>query len=162
MMKYLTLAACLLLWGCSPVQAPQIAAPSVEETIVEVPEPEPDPAPPSKPEPRFAIATMLGLGSDTVKNILGKPSLLRLEKQAEVWLYRNAQCVMHLYFYDNENGDLRLDYLETSALDLEAKNPTVSPVACLNSHVPVNEDAVVTADPQPFYPEKHINPQPDR
>jgi len=140
MVKYFSLLACLLLWGCGAGQVPETSAPpegvAEEKPPVPVSETIPEPIPAEPPKAQFAISTLIGLGPETVKNILGEPALLRLEKQAEVWLYRNVECVMHLFFYDNENGDPRLDYLETSALDLTAENPTVSPVACLNSHVP--------------------------
>ena len=86
----------------------------------------------------------------------GTPSLKRTEKDVRVWLYQNAECILHLYFYPNENGDFRLDYVEAAAADLTSDNPTVSANACLDSLV------VVTGDQPLSSPGTGTGPQPDR
>ena len=41
-------------------------------------------------------------------------NLKRVEKDAEVWLYDNQFCNAHVYFYENDNSDLQVEYIETS------------------------------------------------
>ena len=63
---------------------------------------------------------------------------------------------LHLYYYPSDNGDFRLDYVETMAADMTADNPTVSPNACLSSHVTPIEG------PQPSFPDMGTDLQLDR
>jgi len=123
----------MLLGACQSSHIPVEQAPPLAQ-IVEKPTLNPDP-PPAPPKPRFVVATIMDLAPDTLRNILGAPRLKRTERDAEVWLYRNGECAMHLYFYPNDNGDYRLNYVETEATDPAAANPTVSPNACLDSFV---------------------------
>lgn len=145
----------LLLMGCQGeiiapvVQTPPPPVTQQVEVMVE-------PMIPAPPKPRFVIENIMNLAPDTLRNILGKPSLRRMEKDARVWLYRNSECILHLYFYPDDNGDFRLDYVNTSALDSDADNPTVSPNACLDSHV------IPTEDPPPSYPGTDRGLPPDR
>ena len=108
------------------------------------------------PKPRFVIDNIMNLAPDTLENILGTPSLKRTEKDVRVWLYQNAECILHLYFYPNENGDFRLDYVEAAAADLTSDNPTVSANACLDSFV------VATGDQPLSSLGTDTGPQPDR
>lgn len=149
----------ILLGGCqvqiAPVeQNPPVSSPAMEEMeVIEesvIPEP---------PKPRFVIENIMGLAPDTLQNILGVPSLRRQERDARVWLYLNPECILHLYFYTNENGDFRLDYVDTEAVDPTADNPTVSPTACLDSHVMPEE---ITETSQRPYPGTDTGLQPDR
>lgn len=154
----------IILTGCQGKAAPVEQAPPPEPVIEEV-EVIVEPDIPEPPKPRFVIENIMNLAPDTLQNILGEPSLKRTEKDARVWLYRNSECILHLYFYPNENGDFRLDYVATAALDQTADNPTVSPNACLDSHViPENiiPDIDIKADPQPSYPGTDTGLQPDR
>lgn len=148
-------SAVILLAGCQAENVPVEQAPppppiEVVAVIVEVV------IPAAPPTPRFVIDNIMNLAPDTVQNILGEPSLNRAEKDVRVWLYKNSECILHLYFYPNDNGDFRLDYVETMAVDLSADNPTVSPNACLDSHV------IPTGDPQPSYPGTNTDPQLDK
>lgn len=127
----------LLLAGCQTDSPPVVSPPPPVVEVVDVIV-EPVIAEPAKP--RFIIENIMNLAPDTLQNILGEPSLKRMEKHVRVWLYKNGECILHLYFYPNDNGDFRLDYVETSAVDLSADNPTVSPNACLDSHVRPTED----------------------
>ena len=47
------------------------------------------------------------------------------EKKSEVWLYDNQFCNAHVYFYENDNSDLHVEYIETSEeknlMDLEGQ-----------------------------------------
>ena len=154
MQKFL-LTFILCLAGCqSPERPPLQALPVVE------PEPVVEEAPPAlaepvieeEPAPRFVIENILTLTPLTVRDILGPATLIRREKDVRVWMYHNSECVLHLYFYPDDNGDFRLDYVDARGASGTTVNPTVSPNACLDSHV----------IPEPSSPEKHINPPPDR
>jgi len=135
-------------------------------------------------KPRLVLENIMGLSPDTLLNIFGAPALKRMERDAEVWLYGNSECRVHLYYYPNDNGDFRLDYVATTAADPASKNPTVSADACLDSLVlperelPERElpekgtqapiQAPIQAptqapimDPEPLYPDIGINPPPD-
>ncbi|MCC3862266.1 hypothetical protein [Pseudemcibacter aquimaris] len=100
----------LLLAACTPKT-------EVVETAPPAPEAAPEPvvaAAPKPAEPRFRMDTILGLETGTVEQILGVPSLRRVEKDAEVWLYDNQFCNAHVYFYENDNSDLHVEFIETS------------------------------------------------
>ncbi len=158
----------IFLAGCqtpeNPVeQAPlpiAAAAEAPEEPIVIIPQ-----------GPRFIMENIMGLAPDTLLNILGEPSLKRREREAEVWLYGNSECRLHLYYYPDDNGDFRLDYAAAAAADPAAENPTVSPNACLNSFV-IPDSLVIPEkqlpvliipklDQEPSYPGMGIDPLPD-
>ena len=167
-MKYILFLGILMLAACQqkvgPMdQAPLPPASAVDEAADPVKAEEPVVIEP--PKPRFMIENILGLAPDTLRKILGEPSLLRQEKDAEVWLYRNGECVMHLFFYPDDNGDYRLDFVEAQGIDLSADNPTVSPNACLDSHV-LNSEAAQEAGSaisrEPSSPAKGTDPQTDR
>ena len=163
-MRALIFLLVILLSGCQTADLPEPQASPrpefvtesvtepVREQVVEVVVEEPL-------KPHFILENIMNLAPDTLQNILGKPSLKRVERDARVWLYRNDECVLHLYFYPDDNGDFRLDYVETAAADMTADNPTVSPGACLDSHV-ASEDII--GDPQPSSADKDTGPQPDR
>lgn len=42
---------------------------------------------------------LLGMGSLSVNNLLGIPSLLRREEPAQVWQYITENCVLNIYLY---------------------------------------------------------------
>ncbi|PCI51682.1 MAG: hypothetical protein COB49_01100 [Alphaproteobacteria bacterium] len=158
-MREICILAVILLAGCQGDPVPVEQAPPViepVEVIIEEVEVLTEPVVPEPPKPLFVMANIINLAPGTLQNILGEPSLKRVEKGARVWLYKNSECVMHLYFYPDENGDFRLDYVATAAADQTADNPTVSANACLDSHV------IVTEDPQPSYPGTNTDLQPDR
>lgn len=117
----LILISTLLLLSCNTSrQSAETAVPSSEW----FPEPEiyekPKPA-----APNFQISNIINLQKSSVQSILGIPSLRRLEKNAEVWLYDNQFCKAHIYFYENDNSDLHAEYIETSQekslMDLDGK-----------------------------------------
>ena len=151
MRKIVLLLSVLLVAGCGgagdepPVSEVPPEEPAPEAAVqVAVPEPE--------PEPLFRIENIVGLSPHTVEDILGAPEVVRHEKDARVWMYKNSNCVIHLYFYENELGDLVLDYVDSMAADLSAPNPTVSGDACLDSFV-------IKREMLPEAPARKINPQ---
>lgn len=160
MMRYVFLLGLILLSGCETADAPvrETPLPVVE---AETPPPEEAPEVVTPDPPRFVIETILNLAPHTLQTILGIPSLVRREQKAEVWLYRNSECVMHLYFYPNDNGDLRLEYVETAARNPAAVNPTVSSNACLDSHV-LAEEAAPEITPELSFPDSGTGLPPDR
>lgn len=98
-----------------------VAACDPSRTVVDIAPPAPEVAPapqiaakPAPAEPRFQMSNIMGLTKGTVENIMGKPSLKRIENKAEVWLYDNQFCNAHVYFYENDNSDLQVEYIETS------------------------------------------------
>lgn len=106
----LVLISALLLVACGPEQnladtPPPVVEPAPVPAIVEKPKPA---------EPAFQMSNIMGLQKSSVENILGAPSLKRVEKASEVWLYDNQFCNAHVYFYENDNSDLHVEYIETS------------------------------------------------
>tara|TARA_R110002073_G_scaffold198780_3_gene357958 strand:+ start:5905 stop:6345 length:441 start_codon:yes stop_codon:yes gene_type:complete len=128
-------AVCLsvgFLAACQKASAPVVETAPPAPVVIEAQTPPPVEI---APEPRFVIDNIMNLARGTLRDILGDASLVRKEKDAEVWLYRNDHCVMHLYFYPNDNDDYRLEYVNTRGVGLSLDNPTVSPNACLDSHL---------------------------
>ncbi|MBT3701811.1 MAG: hypothetical protein HOG12_09845 [Alphaproteobacteria bacterium] len=76
------------------------------------------------PPPLLTSTDVLGLGPTKVSGLLGDPKMIRREKPAEVWQYAGADCVLHVFLYDDEpSGTFRVDHLE--ATDLQgSKAPT--------------------------------------
>ena len=102
----------LLISACGPENRVEDTPPRAPE---EMPAPVPDIAEKPKPaEPRFQMANIMGLQKSSVESILGIPSLKRVEKEAEVWLYDNQFCNAHVYFYENDNSDMHVEFVETS------------------------------------------------
>tara|TARA_R110002096_G_scaffold266710_1_gene460302 strand:+ start:95920 stop:96318 length:399 start_codon:yes stop_codon:yes gene_type:complete len=116
----LVFISALLLVACGPEQKLADTPPAPEVTpeplIVEKPKPA---------EPAFQMSNIMGLQKSSVEDILGTPSLKRVEKKSEVWLYDNQFCNAHVYFYENDNSDLHVEYIETSEeknlMDLEGQ-----------------------------------------
>ncbi len=156
-MRAVSLIFPAVLMGCQAnIEPIEQLPPPVQETVTVIEEPVVEEVVKRPPAPRFIIENIMNLTPDTLQNILGLPSLKRVEGDVRVWLYRNSQCVLHLYFYPDDNGDSRLDYVATEAVNPLADNPTVSPNACLDSHV------IPTEGPQPSYPDTNTDLQPDR
>ena len=106
----LVLLSALFLVACGP-----------EQQLTDTPPPAPETAPepmivekPKPAEPAFQMSNIMGLQKSSVEDILGTPSLKRVEKRSEVWLYDNQFCNAHVYFYENDNSDLHVEYIETS------------------------------------------------
>ena len=112
MKTFLILISAVLLAACEPTQKVADTPPPAPELEV-APEPQiaekPEPS-----EPAFQMSNIMGLQKSSVESILGIPSLKRVEKSVEVWLYDNQFCNAHVYFYENDNSDLHVEYIETS------------------------------------------------
>ncbi|MGH6999947.1 MAG: hypothetical protein ACREEA_00355 [Stellaceae bacterium] len=59
-----------------------------------------------------ALGDLKGLAPAQVAALIGDPDLRRVDPPAEVWQYRNADCVLELYFYDS-GTESRMVYAET-------------------------------------------------
>jgi len=63
------------------------------------------------PPPEVEPDELLGLGADDITARLGRPTLVRRENDAEIWQYRQADCVLDLFLYGTakqvEHVDLR-------------------------------------------------------
>ena len=62
------------------------------------------PIPPMRiplPPPDIDLGQILRVDTDQVVSLLGKPELKRRERQAELWQYRSASCVLNLFVYPN-------------------------------------------------------------
>ena len=59
-----------------------------------------------------ALGDLNGLAPAQVAALIGDPDLRRVDPPAEVWQYRNADCVLELYFYDS-GANSHMVYAET-------------------------------------------------
>ena len=65
------------------------------------------------PQPAPDARQLVGLNGDGLTHLLGKPALLRQEAEVEVWQYRTADCVLHLFLYrDVANSSRRVVHVE--------------------------------------------------
>ncbi len=70
---------------------------------------------------------LMGIGPGALGAILGTPELVRREAPAEIWQYRNSNCVLDVFLYDTA-GRREVTYIEArdgAAQRIEAR-------ACLN------------------------------
>lgn len=52
------------------------------------------------------ISELIGMNSEALNRLLGKPLLVRREAETEVWQYRTANCVLHLFLYPDATTKL--------------------------------------------------------
>ncbi len=95
---------------------PQPAGKALQEPAESVrrsPASPPVPAPKKKPAPVFDLKKLVGMDQRELGNLLGKPSLLRGEQDAQVWQYGGASCVLHVFLYrDGAKGSYRVVYAD--------------------------------------------------
>jgi len=95
---------------------PQPAGKALQEPAESVrrsPASPPVPAPKKKPAPVFDLKKLVGMDQRELGNLLGKPSLLRGEEDAQVWQYSGASCVLHVFLYrDGAKGSYRVAYVD--------------------------------------------------
>lgn len=58
----------------------------------------------SSPVPK--ISQLIGMNSMGLNDLLGKPLLVRREAEAEIWQYRNTNCVLHFFLYRDAINEL--------------------------------------------------------
>jgi PBP1b-binding outer membrane lipoprotein LpoB len=114
-MKFLLiLISVLFISACKQDQIPVETQPTAPESIIEQTSEPMVVEAPKPPEPRFLTTNLLRLERSTVESILGLPSLKRIEKDAEVWLYDNHFCNAHIFFYKDDYDAMHVEYVETS------------------------------------------------
>lgn len=71
---------------------------------------------------------LVGKKGAEITDLLGKPSLIRRDRQAQVWQYRGQSCVLDLFFYPpsgktdaeaEQTGERAVVYFETRGKDAE-------------------------------------------
>ena len=91
---------------------------------------------PPMPSSRITPEQIVGLSPLTIENIFGPPTFRRQDQRVWVWQYVSPDCVMHVYLYENKAmRSYQVDHIEMHGRDLSAPNPTVSPEACVASHL---------------------------
>lgn len=82
------------------------------------PSPEQSASLPSRPAPR-AIPEMdpeklIGLDGGTITALIGKPGFRRIDPPAELWRYRQADCILDIFLYatGKESGPKRATHVE--------------------------------------------------
>ena len=61
------------------------------------------------------LTSLKGLNSKAVLKTLGKPSFVRKDGPAEIWLYNEPNCTIHLIFYKNKQSkSLSVKFLENN------------------------------------------------
>lgn len=54
---------------------------------------------------------LMGIGPGALSAVLGEPELIRREAPAEIWQYRNDNCVLDVFLYDTA-GRREVTYVE--------------------------------------------------
>ena len=63
-------------------------------------------------EARVSLNSLIGLNSLEIQTILGLPQFQRLDISAQIWQYRQSDCVLYLFLYPSASG-LSVSHLET-------------------------------------------------
>lgn len=74
--------------------------------------------------------SLLNLGMDEIKELLGIPAFQRVDPPAQIWQYRTTACIVDIFFYENM-GQLTVEYVETR----ERKVSSVDERFCFGSVV---------------------------
>lgn len=107
--------------------APQpAAAPPASPTVGMSHQIEPASATVSAPLQMSGLKALAGRRPTEIQRILGRPDLRRNEPPAMLWQYRDADCVLNLFFY-RERGTDRLVHMETWQRNLAGGT---TPVPC--------------------------------
>ncbi|MFP3944618.1 MAG: hypothetical protein ACLFWF_12030 [Alphaproteobacteria bacterium] len=70
-----------------------------------------------KPVPEAPLPTagdFVGLSVDEVRDMIGKPTLLREDHKVQVWHYRNLDCTLFLFFYPKGSEGYRVDHVDVA------------------------------------------------
>ena len=121
-----------LLAACAGGEGPT-SVPAPPPAVAALP-PAPSLAPaPIPPPPDPSIARLAGLKPDELQAILGAPGFVRRDRGVEVWQYRNAGCVLHLFLYLEGAEGLRLTHAEARDPDGRLIADAAASRACLNA-----------------------------
>jgi len=83
-----------------PAQAPSSSGNAMPEALTALPQAPPPPRAPLPP-PDIDLGQIMNGGAGRIEGLLGRPELKRRERQAELWQYRSARCVLNLFIYPN-------------------------------------------------------------
>jgi hypothetical protein len=99
--------ALLLLASCggAPGARPQAANPPLAPTLAST-------GPEAAAGRTVAPPDLKGFSPAQVAALYGDPDLKRIDPPAEIWQYRSAECVVDLFFYDDQDG-ARMVYAES-------------------------------------------------
>ena len=76
--------------------------------------------------------TLIGLDRAALRALLGVPPFVRRDSAAQLWRYRNKNCVLHLFLYRNGNAAAG----KLTVRHYEVRDPVGAPVAarsCLSA-----------------------------
>lgn len=106
------LLALLILNGCASVLGDGTAPRAPDAAVL----------PPSDTAARAPVLTqhvraahpeeLMGKDPQTLRSLMGAPTLLRKDHGAEVWQYAGKSCVLFVYLYPNKAGALDVSYLD--------------------------------------------------
>jgi hypothetical protein len=122
LLKTLVLGGALAACSAAPPAPPPVAAApaatvTTEPTAAEAPAAEPAVA----RVPGLPVLT--GMGRAELVALLGEPDFRRSEPPAELWQYRNADCVLDVFLY--ADGD-RYRVLRSATRDRHVSPPTIA------------------------------------
>jgi hypothetical protein len=84
------------------------------------------------------LAELTGLQPPQIVAMLGQPDLKRDDPPAEVWQYRAADCVLNLFFYEDQQV-YHLTHAETWDRNLST---SVAPARCRDEDAPLKAHLV--------------------
>lgn len=114
-----------------------VAAPQGTDAA-QAPAPATTAAPPAEPQRQLSVnapppETLIGKAGPDLVTLLGRPGLIHKERDAEIWQYSGASCVMLFYLYDGDGGARRVTYFEAVPQGLASHVSTAgdTPRTCL-------------------------------
>ncbi len=121
----IAVAATLALGACETTSTSSIAPASgaatgsrSAEATAPVNSPQASLSRPAPIEPSYipTSAELIGVDAARAETLLGAPALRRLDRDAELWQYPSDACVLFVFLYPNEAGDMAVDYLTSGAV----------------------------------------------
>lgn len=121
----LSLATALALGACETTGTSSVASPASASSSSQAA----GPSAPSSPAPQASLtrpapiepsyiptsAELIGVEAARAETMLGAPALKRVDRGSELWQYPSAACVLFVFLYPNEAGDMAVNYLTASA-----------------------------------------------
>ena len=77
---------------------------------------------------QHSVKSLIGLPSTSILLFLGPPQFKRLDSPAQIWQYRQDNCILYLFLYPSHNG-LAVSHLET----LDHQHKHISRVECFDN-----------------------------
>lgn len=121
----LGLAAALALGACETTGTSSVASPAgatspnnaADTSVPPRPTPTASLTRPAPIEPSYipTSAELIGAQAARAETMLGAPALKRIDHGSELWQYPSEACVLFVFLYPNEAGDMAVNYLTASA-----------------------------------------------